>query len=162
MGKESDHTFEQVATTRRQAAPEDTDLARAMHHAAYKDVVEQQFGTFEEVVQDVFFAKSWKPETHEFILVNGEIVGYCSVEHHSHEIFVHELVLSPEHQGKGIGSNVLKDVLEEATQKELPVRLQVLKANKARELYQKLGFREYEETDTHFKMEYIPDESKKS
>ncbi len=41
-----------------------------------------------------------------------------------------------------------------------PTRLQVLKENKAAELYRRMGFKQIGETETHFEMEYNPSESK--
>ena len=142
--------------SRRPATEADTEFARSVHHAAYHDVIEQQFGKFDEAEQDVFFANSWNPENHEILVSEDVDAGYCSIEHFPDHIFIHELVLSPDQQGKGIGTKVLQEAIDEASTKDIPVRLQVLKANKAQDLYRKLGFKDTEETGTHFKMEYVP------
>ena len=135
---------------------DDENLIRKIHHAAYHDVIVEQFGSWDEKVQDVFFGKSWKPETHEMILENNVPVGYVWIEHNKDHIFIHELVISPEFQGKGIGSQILKETIDEAKAKNIPVRLQVLKKNKAQNLYRRFGFKDTGTTDTHFEMELIP------
>lgn len=145
--------------TRRIATEADTEFARKTHHAAYHDVIVRQFGNFDEKMQDDFFAKSWKPETHEILLSDGAEAGYCFIEHFPDHIFAHELVLSLEFQGKGIGSNLLKEVIEEAKAKNIPVKLQVLKENQAQHLYRKLGFKDTGITDTHIEMEFNPSET---
>lgn len=142
--------------TKRIATETDTEFARKTHHEAYHDVIVRQFGNFDEKTQDDFFAKSWKPETHEILLSDGEEAGYCSVERFPGHIFVHELVLSPGFQGKGIGSKFLQELLEEAKGENIPVRLQVLKENQAQHLYRKLGFKDTVITDTHIQMEFNP------
>lgn len=75
-------------------------------------------------------------------------------------ITLHELVLLPEFQGQGIGSKILSEAMEIAKSKNIPARLQVLKENKAAELYRRMGFKQIGETETHFEMEYNPAESK--
>jgi ribosomal protein S18 acetylase RimI-like enzyme len=142
--------------TKRPATEADTEFARKTHHTSYRDVIVKQFGDFEEKVQDEFFAKSWKPETHQILLYGDEECGYFSYEVFDDHIFAHELVLLPAFQGKGIGSQVLQDLMEEAKRRGLPVRLQVLRENKAQHLYRKLGFKDAGSTDTHIQMEFDP------
>lgn len=140
--------------TKRIATEADTEFARRTHHAAYHDVIVRQFGGFDEKIQDDFFAKSWTPENHEIVLDDGLQVGYCSIERLPDRIAIHELVLLPAFQGKGIGSKILREVLEEAKARSVPVRLQVLKENQAQHLYRTLGFKDSGFDDTHIQMEY--------
>jgi GNAT superfamily N-acetyltransferase len=142
--------------TKRAATDADTEFARKTHHVSYHDVIVKQFGDFDEKVQDDFFAKSWKPETHQILLYGNDECGYFSHEVFDDHIFAHELVLLPAFQGKGIGSRVLQELMEEAKAKGLPLRLQVLKENKAQHLYRKLGFKDAGLTDTHILMEFDP------
>ncbi|HBK3331618.1 TPA: GNAT family N-acetyltransferase, partial [Vibrio parahaemolyticus] len=48
--------------------------------------------------------------------------------------------LLAQYQGKGIGSQVLKDVIEIAAQKSLPIKLCYLQGNRVGQLYKRLGF----------------------
>jgi len=139
--------------TKRSATEEDTDFARKAHHAAYHDVVVRQFGHFDEKEQDDFFDESWNKDPYEILLNNEEESGYCSIEYFPDHIFVHELVLLPEFQGKGIGSKVLKDIMDDARVKNIPIKLRVLKENRAQELYRKMGFEETETNDISIFME---------
>ena len=140
--------------TTRLATIGDREFARKTHHAAYRDVVIKQFGSFDEKIQDQFFAESWNDRVHEIFMYNGESIGYESVEYLPEHIFVHELVLLPEFQGLRIGSLFLKKIQEEAKAKNVPVRLKVLKENSALEFYQKLGFKVTDSDEVHIKMEY--------
>jgi len=142
--------------TTRIATEADTDFARKTHHAAYHDVIERQFGSFDEKLQDDFFSKSWKPKTFEILLRGDKEAGYCSIEYTPNHIFIHELVLLPQFQGKGIGSHVLQKVIEESKITSIPAKLQVLKRNQAQHLYRKMGFKDTGQTDTHFEMEFRP------
>lgn len=57
----------------------------------------------------------------------------------------------PEYQGLGIGTQILTNVLEE--NKDVRLILKVYKENPAKNLYQRVGFRKYGETETHWLME---------
>jgi citrate lyase synthetase len=52
-----------------------------------------------------------------------------------------------------LGSQIIKAVLSKAAAQSVPVRLQVLRKSKAKNLYLRLGFSQTGETDTHVLME---------
>lgn len=137
--------------TRRAATDADKDFLRDIHHRAYRDVVTRQFGAWDEALQDEFFEKNWSGVAYEILLFDHRACGYVAVENFTDHIFVRELVIAPEFQGKGIGSAVLRAEMEKAAAK--CVRLQTLLHNRAAKLYERLGFREYGRTETHVKME---------
>jgi ribosomal protein S18 acetylase RimI-like enzyme len=51
-----------------------------------------------------------------------------------------EVFLLPDCQGQGIGSQLLKQELARARRLHKPLRVSVLRANRARALYERLGF----------------------
>lgn len=51
---------------RRPATDADTEFARGVHHLAYRNVVERQFGEWDVVRQDQFFANDWAGEASRF------------------------------------------------------------------------------------------------
>ena len=91
---------------RRPATTEDTEFARRVHHAAYRDVAERQFGPWDDGVQDRFFDADWRDAQHEIVLVDGTPCGYVSIEERDADIHVRELVLAPDFQGRGIGTTI--------------------------------------------------------
>ncbi|MCR4274859.1 MAG: GNAT family N-acetyltransferase [Candidatus Campbellbacteria bacterium] len=151
--------IQQKQLKRRPAEEQDYEFARQVHHASYRDVVEKQFGSWDEQKQDKFFRSAWESSPHELIYCNGEPCGYFSMHETDDAIQLHELVLLPEFQGQGIGSEILKESLEQVRAKHKPVRLQVLKKNKAANLYRRMGFKETGETETHIEMEFNPHNS---
>ena len=140
----------------RPADDNDTDFARGVHHEAYRDVVVRQFGKWDETKQDEFFKKTWENPGYEIISYEGEPCGYSRIEQLPEEIKAHELVMLPEYQGRGIGTAILGKLKSRAAREGIPAHLQVLKVNKAAELYEREGFREVGETDTHKEMEWRP------
>jgi ribosomal protein S18 acetylase RimI-like enzyme len=142
--------------SRRPATVADSDFARSVHHRAYRDVIERQYGSWSQRAQDKFFSDAWVAAAHETILCDAVPCGYACVENRNHEVYLRELVIDPDFQGRGIGTYLVKETQNHATAREVPVRLQTHIANRALNLYSRLGFRETGRTETHVLMEWNP------
>ncbi|MCB1233594.1 MAG: GNAT family N-acetyltransferase [Verrucomicrobiae bacterium] len=140
------------------ATDEDFAFGQKVHHLAYREMVLRQFGEWDETVQGGFFERTWNGIPHGIVRdENGEKCGYCAVERTAEAIFLREIALLPEWQGRGIGGAIIRDLIAEGDEKAVPVRLNVMKSNTgARRLYERLGFRRIGETETHFQLERIP------
>jgi ribosomal protein S18 acetylase RimI-like enzyme len=82
------------------------------------------------------------------IIVGGESAGWLRIERNADHFRLDYLVLAPEYQRRGIGGAIVGNLLRSATEQGLPVRLNVLRVNPAKALYERLGFREVG-GDTH-------------
>lgn len=136
----------------RPAVESDKEFARITHHLAYHDVVLNQYGRWDETSQDEFFDQSWSQSPHDILIVDDITRGYTSVEKRPNDLYLRELVIHPEHQNLGIGSGFLANIIELSVQEEMPIRLQTHINNRAAGLYQRIGFREYDRTNTHILM----------
>ncbi len=134
------------------ARPSDREFARQLNHAAYRDVVTRQFGRWNEADQDLRFADKWEQGGFRIVRLAGEPVGAVWTTVEPDDLFINDLQVLPARQGAGIGAAVVERVIAEADALGQPVRLQVLRANRARALYERLGFRVYGETELHFLM----------
>jgi ribosomal protein S18 acetylase RimI-like enzyme len=132
----------------------DFEFCRLVHHSAYRDVVCRQFGSWDESIQDGFFRDKWNRLPHKILAVDDVPVGVLSAVVQPDGLYLNEIQILPGYQGAGIGSLVLKVQMEHSKSLELPLRLQVLRENKAQELYQRLGFQVTGTTETHVKMEW--------
>ena len=142
--------------SRRAATSAETEFARQIHHAAYRDAVLRQFGAWDETRQDEFFAAAWNMTPHQIILADGVPVGYCAVEERPDDIHVRELVIRPEAQSQGIGTELLRQVQAVARRRALPIRLGTFHTNRAQDLYARLGFRRVGQSATHVFLEWSP------
>ena len=140
--------------TTRPAIETDADFAREAHHGAYRDVVIRQFGAWDEEMQDAYFDRSWEEHDREIILRDGVPCGYAGIEFRDTYVHVRELVIHPAFQSQGIGTAFLKNVCEQAAARGLPVKLGVFHQNRAVAFYQRLGFQEFDRTETHILMEW--------
>lgn len=132
----------------RQITSSDFDFLRRLHNAALKEYIEKTWGWNEEL-QRRLFAENFDPKNGEIILVKGADAGYLWIIEKEAETLLVSIRLLPEFQNRGIGTKLIEDVLAKSKK---PVRLQVLKINPARNLYRRLGFETFGETETHFLM----------
>ena len=118
-----------------------------------RTAVEETFGPWDDDWQRRYFREHFDPALLQVIQVEGQDVGVLYVEERAEEWFVATIELLPAHQGQGIGTAVMRQVMEGAAQQGKPVALRVLKANRrARGLYQRLGFGVTGENETHYIM----------
>lgn len=120
-------------------APDDLPWLFELHKAALKEYVEQIWGWDEAWQRDYFF-KTLNLADSRLILLGEERIGRLTVEEKPDHIFLAYIALLPAHQGKGIGTEVIRSVMAEAKEKGKPVILSVLKPNPAKALYERLGF----------------------
>jgi ribosomal protein S18 acetylase RimI-like enzyme len=99
-------TVDAVTLTRRSASVRDKDCARRVHHLAVRDVVERQFGGWDEKEQVVFFETAWSKHDHDIAEWNGEACGYLAIEMNATRVDVHGLYLDPAYQNRGMGSEL--------------------------------------------------------
>jgi GNAT superfamily N-acetyltransferase len=150
----ADDIVGRLRVVRRAATEADRAFARHTHHLAYRDVVVHQFGAWVDDQQDRFFESSWAAMPHEIIVCDGEPCGYVCVEDRPDDVHLRQLVLAPDYQGRGIGASVLESVMGHARARGVPLRLSTPRANRAANLYRRVGFRPIGTTETHLLFEW--------
>lgn len=83
---------------------------------------------------------------------DGCPVGRLCANRTGHEIRIVDISLLPEFRGEGIGTTLLKEILEEGTVRGFAVSLHVEKHNPAQSLYQRLGFEFLEDQGIYWLM----------
>lgn len=135
----------------RPATALDTELLWEIQRTALGPYVDATWG-WDEAFQRRYFDEHFDHRKHRIVVVGGCEAGFLSFEVHSDHVYLGNVALLPHYQGRGIGTAVVRYVLERASEARLPVRLQVLRSNPARRLYERLGFALCGETETHFQM----------
>jgi len=87
--------------------------------------------------------------------LGDQSIGWLAIAEHGDHLELVDLHLLPEYQRQGIGSYVIKQLIARAQQQQIAVRLEVLKVNPARTLYERLGFTVIGETATHYVMSAV-------
>lgn len=88
----------------------------------------------------------------EVLVMHGQPIGLLKLQRDPGEWQVLQLQLSASAQGQGIGRRLLEDILADASRAGVPVTLSVLKANPAKQLYERLGFVVVGEDEFEFRM----------
>lgn len=81
---------------------------------------------------------AYTPEHTRIIEVDGEFAGSISMRPAEDRQWLEHFYLAPQHQGRGVGSAVLRSVLDETG--GATVALNVLQGSPARKLYERHGF----------------------
>lgn len=90
------------------------------------------------------------------ILIDDMPAGRLYVDRTSQEIRLVDIAFLPEHQGSGLGTELLHGLVQEADETGLPIRLQVDQTNRAQKLYLRMGFKAIGENDIRIEMEKAP------
>jgi ribosomal protein S18 acetylase RimI-like enzyme len=90
------------------------------------------------------------------ILLHGQPIGRMLVNRSEREFNLIDIALSPEHRNAGIGTNLIREFLDEARAARKPVRLHVAKTNPAQRLYERLGFSRVSDQAMYFEMVFEP------
>ena len=140
----------------RSATDSDYDSLYALHVATMRDAVQATWG-WDDAIQQAIFLERWDPSEREIVVVDGEDVGVISVTRGDAEVFLELIEIDPRHQGRGIGTRIIRDLVAETHGRGLPLRLHVLRANPAaRRLYERLGFTVAEERSERYVMTCDP------
>jgi GNAT superfamily N-acetyltransferase len=103
------------------------------------EYITSMFG-WDEAIQRDFHAKAWQEHKPEIITYDGKLIGTIATAENEDCIEIGQFFILPEYQSKGIGTYLLKNILDKADQSGRSVRLKFLKNNPVKSLYVRNGF----------------------
>ena len=117
---------------------------------------------WDEAAQRQAFTRDFQQiEEFSVIAVSGADAGFLQLQRGKDFLNVAEIHLLPPFRGRGIGSQLLREIQARARAEALPLLIGCFRANKrACRLYRRLGFIPAAETDTHFILIYDPTKQK--
>ena len=116
----------------RPSKTEDLPWLDSMHPRCMREHVEKHYKW-----NPYLFSKNFKAEDYTIIQLDGNDIGFVKLIDESKQLYLADMMVSPEHQGCGIGRKIIDHVIAQGR----PIRLQVLTSNRARYLYQRKGFK---------------------
>jgi GNAT superfamily N-acetyltransferase len=146
--------------TLRPAVDADFEACRRTYFAEM-DWINERLG-LKRGEQESMFRKQWNPAQVAMIQADGNDVGWLQTVVGRSEHMLGQIFVAAPYQRKGIGSEVLRRIIGEASGRGLPVRLAVVKFNPSRSLYERLGFRVTHEDDRKVYMTREPERTKSS
>ena len=142
----------------RPAVPEDRDWIYACKAASVRPYVEPIWGWDEAFQRRDFDGDFGSIGQFSVIEAAGQPIGFLQVLEEKDCVEVAELHLVSDCRGQGIGSSILRRLLNQCRNQGRTLRLGCFKENhRAKALYQRLGFRQTAETETHYVLEAAPD-----
>ena len=121
-------------------ADADFEAMLALRIEALRESLER-LGRFNPDVARARLKSQFQPEWMRHLVVDGERVGYFTVEPRAGELRLHHLYVKPAAQGQGIGAWVIDQLKTQG----LPITLAALRESRANGFYLRHGFRVVEE-----------------
>jgi GNAT superfamily N-acetyltransferase len=123
----------------RAATRDDTPFLVHLACETYRDVVTRQFGIWDEREQATRFAAKVARLPFEVGELADRPVAAVSSSVHADHVFLNELLVLPEFQNRGFGSELLEREIQRALRLGLPLRLHTLRRNRALRLFERHG-----------------------
>ena len=88
-------------------------------------------------------------DTMKIIVVDNQDIGVTNFFEDKGKYHVGLIIVHPDYQGKGIATKIINDYIDIAKKEQKEILIKTYKCNPAKKLYEKLGFKQYDEDDTH-------------
>ena len=124
-----------------------------------KSAISQTWG-WDEAWQKNYFKGKFDPAKREILLWDGQEIGTMSLEESDEALYVAYIAIAPPFQGRGWGTAVIQELIQQAEQKNKLLTLHVLQTNpRARKLYERLGFQVVAVEQVKYKMQFAPQQA---
>lgn len=150
----------------RPATADDTDFLFAVYAAGrapeialvpWDEAQKQTFLSFQFEAQQRYYQTEFDAADFLVVEAEGVPVGRLYVDRRPEEIRILDLALLPEHQGRGLGTLLLRTLMDEAATRGHPLRLYVERyQERALRLLAHLGFEEEEDTGVSVRLAWHP------
>jgi ribosomal protein S18 acetylase RimI-like enzyme len=122
----------------------------------WTDEQKRAFLAHQFAAQSADYSRNYPDASFDVVMVDGEPAGRLIVDRGERELHIVDIALLPEHRGRGIGTRLLRPLLDGADRENLTVAIYVESSNRALSLYRRLGFAAVEESGVYFRMERPP------
>jgi RimJ/RimL family protein N-acetyltransferase len=122
----------------------------------WSDAEKAAFCDMQFQAQHAHYMHTYKGADWLVMLHHGEPVGRFYIVEWAREHRIIDIALLPEHRGQGLGTAVMRDLLDRAAATDKAVTIHVEQFNPARRLYQRLGFSKIGEHGVYELMRCVP------
>lgn len=149
----------------RPATADDADFLKRLYKSSRGDDLRElgwdenrvdEFLSMQYEAQTTFDEEDNRLAMDQVILFSDTPAGRLLVDSRDQELRCLDLALLPEFRNRGVGALLLRKLQDQAAKSHRPLRLQVIRFNRAVNLFERLGFIRTSETGTHFQMEWTP------
>jgi ribosomal protein S18 acetylase RimI-like enzyme len=122
----------------------------------WDDAAKEAFLRMQFSAQDTWYHDQMPDASYQVVLVGGEPAGRLYVDRREDEIRIVDISLLPEYRGRGLGTALLRELLDEADATARRVTIHVERFNRALGLYRRLGFGQVEDQGVYLLLERPP------
>jgi GNAT superfamily N-acetyltransferase len=123
----------------RPAEAEDVEVIAELRATVMRPDLER-LGRFDEHRVRQRFRDSFVPQHMSVIVADGTFAGSVALRPAEDARWLEHFFIDPDFQGRGLGTAVLRTLLEQTDADGVPVRLNVLRGSAAQRLYERVGF----------------------
>jgi len=132
----------------------DVEFILELKRLGLKWYIEKIYGWDEEVQKGKTLRELEKNISNmKIIVVDGSDVGVTTFSKNEEEYCIGLTLIHPDYQNKGMATDILQKYIDIARKENKRIMIKTYKENRARNLYERLGFRMYKEDDTHIYLE---------
>ncbi|MEX3764837.1 GNAT family N-acetyltransferase [Paraburkholderia phenoliruptrix] len=124
----------------------DADTLADIRTAAMRESLER-IGRFDPQRARERFLASFDPALCWFIETDGIRTGFIVIRPQEDHWLLDHFYILPEHQSRGIGAAVLREVSESADAQRMPIRVGALRGSDSNRFYQRHGFVQSDEAE---------------
>jgi len=140
----------------RNVLEKDKEFIYCVKKASNFDYVQRIWG-WDEQYQIRDFEADFDSKAMWIIVCNNSDAGFVQTAESSSNVNITEIHLAPQFQRFGIGSDIIRNIIRKATAEGKAVTIGCFTQNaNAKRLYERLGFKTVEETDTHCLLQFSP------
>ena len=139
----------------RTACDDDVAFARNLYFETMRGIIERLFG-WDQNREEMNFARFFKLHEVRIITADGQDVGWIQEQFSEESMNLGSFYVAPTMQGRGIGTRVLRMLVEKAAKESKVMTLAVVKLSAARQFYEKRGFRATHEDQHKIYMTFGP------
>jgi ribosomal protein S18 acetylase RimI-like enzyme len=146
--------FRNRAFQLRPVRTDDFQFVWSLYRDLMKPLTVELLGRWNEIGQkQVVEVALTQPGT--FIIAKGELnIGWMQVVETPNTIYLGQLYVTPSSQNRGIGTAILRELTDRARREGKTLTLDVMKNNRSRALYERLGFRGIGQSEYKLKMQW--------
>jgi ribosomal protein S18 acetylase RimI-like enzyme len=149
--------------TLRPATTTDEDFLLSVYASTRADELKQvpwsaeqkeAFVRMQFTAQTQHYAAEYPQARHDILLLEGTPVGRSYVDRGEGELHVLDITVLPQYRKQGIGTLLLRRLLDEAGKLGKPVTIYVESFNPSLRFFERLGFQKNQEKGFHFLMKW--------
>ena len=120
----------------------------------WTDEQRQAFVSMQFAAQQDHYRKQYPLASHEIVLLDGRPIGQLYVARLEHELRMIDLTIMPDRRNAGVGSFLLRRLLDEAALVAKVVRIYVEEFNPSLRLFERMGFKPVDKEGIHLLLEW--------